>query len=104
MPKFYYSEKIDSFLKEPSDSILGKLLTQDSFETKENQKYAWKEEIRILKQQLTYFPEGRIIFEYTIPRIGSRIDTVCIINNLLFIIEFKVGQKDYISDAKNQVS
>lgn len=103
MPKFYYSEKIDSFLKESSDSILGKLLTQDSFETKENQKYAWKEEIRILKQQLTFFSEGRIIFEYTIPRIGSRIDTVCIINNLLFIIEFKVGQKDYISDAKNQV-
>lgn len=103
MPKFYYSENINSFIKESPDSILGKLLTNDSFETKENQKYAWKEEIRLLKQQLSSFQQGRIIFEYTIPRIGSRIDTVCIINNLLFVIEFKVGQKDYISDAKSQV-
>ena len=36
-----------------------------------------------------------ISFEYTIPRMGSIIDNVLLIDGLIFIIEFKVGETEY---------
>lgn len=36
-----------------------------------------------------------ISFEYTIPRMGSIIDNVLLIDGLVFIIEFKVGETEY---------
>ena len=69
--------------------LVGQLLLHDVFETTEKQKNAWKEEVRILKEQLAEYPDGHIIFEYTIPRIGARIDVTCMINGILFLLEFK---------------
>jgi len=103
MTKEYYSNSIAHFIKEDSDQILGKLLANDVFETTDLQKNAWKKEISILQQQLVEFPFGSIIFEYTIPRVGSRIDTVCIINGIVFLLEFKVGDKEYRRSGQEQV-
>ena len=35
------------------------------------------------------------MFEYTIPRIGSRIDNVLIYKGIIFLLEFKVGANEY---------
>lgn len=67
MRRQYYSTKISEFLSEDNDVILGKLLINDEFETTDLQKNSWRKEIEILKQQLTLFPNGDIIFDYTIP-------------------------------------
>jgi len=44
-----------------------------------------------------------IYFEYSIPRMGKRIDTILIINHILFILEFKVGESEFPSHAIDQV-
>lgn len=103
MQRAYYSNKITDFLAEENDAILGNLLVNDIFETTDRQKEAWREEISILKDQLSYYPQGHIIFEYTIPRIGTRIDAVCIIGGILFLLEFKVGDSAYKKSAADQV-
>ncbi|SCP98590.1 DUF2075 domain-containing protein [Anaerobium acetethylicum] len=103
MAKEYYRNSIKKFLCEPNDIVIGDLLINDDFETTDLQKNAWKEEVVILKEQLEVFASGDIVFEYTIPRIGSRIDTVLIINGVLFLLEFKVGAKEYSKSAKDQV-
>ena len=56
------------------------------------QKFAWDEEIKFLQESLKT-DDGHIVFEYTIPRIGKRIDVVLLLNNIIFVLEFKVGKK-----------
>lgn len=57
----------------------------------------------ILKQQLSAFPQGEIAFEYTISRIGHRIEAVCIIEGVIFLLEIKVGAREYKKPTDDQV-
>ena len=63
------------------------------------QKFAWDGEIQFLQEALKT-DEGQIIFEYSIPRIGKRIDVVLLIRNIVFVLEFKVGEDDSKSAQK----
>lgn len=85
------------------DLILGRLLINDEFETTDLQKNAWRKEIVILKEQLADFAQGDICFEYTIPRIGHRIDVVCVIDGVIFLLEFKIGDREYKKSTEDQV-
>ncbi len=103
MKRSYYSKNIQDFLLESDSSILGELTANHSNRTLEElQVNAWRKQITILKDQLTEF-EGRIYFEFTIPRMGKRVDNIVIINNVAFIIEFKVGDGGYEKHAIEQV-
>lgn len=57
-----------------------------------------------MKRELSQFLDGYIIFEYTIPRIGNRIDNIVIYKGIIFLLEFKVGEKKYPSYAIEQVT
>jgi len=46
---------------------------------------------------------GDIFFEFSIPRMGRRIDVVVIIGPLIFVIEFKVGEGRFDRAAVEQV-
>lgn len=46
---------------------------------------------------------GSIYFEYSIPRMGKRIDVVVIIGSVIFVIEFKVGSEIFSLSALDQV-
>ena len=61
-------------------------------------------EIQILKTALAEIGKGYIIFEYTIPRIGHRIDTVYIVGGIVFLLEFKVGSQEFARNAVDQVT
>ena len=58
--------------------------------------------MRILKEQLKNCENGHIIFEYTIPRMGKRVDVVIIRESVVFVIEFKVNETEYLSYAIDQ--
>lgn len=103
MKREYYSNSISSFLTADPEYVLGQLLINDAFETTDLQKNAWKREICILQTELASFPDGEIAFEYTIPRIGHRIDVVCIISGIIFLLECKVGDREYKKSAEDQV-
>lgn len=66
-------------------------------------KNTWIAEILLLKSILKDKTDGRILFEYTIPRIGKRIDVVLLIKNIVFLLEFKVGEFQYNSHDIDQV-
>ena len=78
-------------------------MVSDEFSTTDLQKNAWRKEIDILQDQLRSVESGDIAFEYTIPRIGHRIDVVCIIHGLIFLLEFKVGDSEYRKSTADQV-
>ena len=104
MAKAYYASSIREFLNSSTEAIQGKILIKDEFRATTEQRNAWLSEIEILKNQLSLLNEdGSIIFEYTVPRIGSRIDVTCILRGIIFVLEFKVNSTDYLPDDEEQV-
>ncbi len=100
----YYSSSIKNFLEEDTNSILGKLTSAHSHRQLEiQQTNAWKIQIEVLKKTFYSQHEGHIFFEFTIPRMGKRADCVIIIGDLIFVIEFKVGDTKYEKHAVDQV-
>lgn len=80
----YYSASISEFLSQSNNEILGIIHSNDSFsEVRLLQSNTWMSEINILKEQLSNYDEGQIIFEYTIPRMGKRIDIVILYSKAL---------------------
>lgn len=104
MNRAYFSSSINNFLDKKEYEIFGEITVNDQFSAEDLQKNTWKKEIEILKRELSDFPEGHILFEYTIPRIGNRIDNVILYKGIVFLIEFKVGESTYPSYAIDQVT
>lgn len=102
MNRAYYDDSITNFLKTSSEEIIGKIALKNEFSLEQTQKDAWLAEIIILKEVLPAY-KGSIYFEYTIPRMGQRIDVVLLIGAIIFILEFKVGEKEYQTYAIDQV-
>jgi Uncharacterized conserved protein (DUF2075) len=102
MKRDFYSAPISEFRSSTSDEILGKLAANKAFSLETTQKRAWLEEISTLKNVLAR-REGFISFEYSIPRMGKRIDVVLIIGPVIFVLEFKVDEKQFSSAALDQV-
>ncbi|CAE80467.1 DUF2075 domain-containing protein [Bdellovibrio bacteriovorus] len=101
MKRAYYSNDISRFLVDAPSSILGLLSKAHDFTLEEQQKNAWVKQIEILQTSLQGIP-GHVYFEYSIPRVGKRVDLIVISGNALFSIEFKVGSSQFDSYAADQ--
>ncbi len=102
MNRAYYSESISDFLKTTPEEILGKLSASNPFSLDQSQRDAWLEEIKILRKVL-YTHQGTIYFEFSIPRMGQRIDVAILIGAVIFVLEFKIGEREFTSHAIDQV-
>jgi hypothetical protein len=102
MRREYYSNTIPNFLSSTSNEILASLVQKNDFALEQTQRDAWLEEIRILQSVLQPY-HGSIYFEYSIPRMGKRIDVVLVLGSAIFILEFKVGEREFPAYAMDQV-
>src|SRR5947207_1413498 len=102
MNRSFYSDTITNFCLTSSATILGTLASNNEFSLEQTQRVAWEQEILILKEVLINY-QGRIFFEYSIPRMGRRIDVVLTIKNIIVVLEFKVGEKEFLLSASDQV-
>ncbi len=111
--RYFFEASITDFIDKDPVWIMGELCSNDEYDSDATQKFAWMEEIRIMQEVLQSLHEdGRIIFEYTIPRLGKRIDVVLLLRERIFVLEFKAGETifnrqdvdqvmDYALDLKN---
>lgn len=102
MLNYYYKDTIISFCSKSTETIIGEITLNNQFDSSFNQNKAWEKQIEILKPILDGF-KGTIIFEFSIPRLGKRIDCVLIIDNIVFVIEFKVGESEFLNHNLMQV-
>ncbi|MFC0820487.1 DUF2075 domain-containing protein [Moraxella marmotae] len=99
----YYSKSIADFIQENNLSILGALTKHHGLQSLEKlQQNAWEKQIAILKSQLSGL-NGHIYFEFSIPRMGKRVDNIVILGDKIFILEFKISSKQYDKQAIDQV-
>lgn len=100
----FYQDSLHSFMKLSSNEILGRICEEDyNYDTNILQRNTWKKEISILKDQLADLNEGYILFEYSIPRMGKRVDVILLYQNIVFLLEFKCGDSEYKKSTYNQV-
>lgn len=102
MPRAYYSNTIAGFRAHDRDAILGQLSRNAEFAVETTQRDAWMRQIEILKPLLAS-RTGKIYFEYSIPRMGKRIDVLLVVGSVVFVIEFKIGEKGFPAHAIDQV-
>lgn len=104
-PRCLYDNIFIGFIREDETSILGKLCDRYHGDAKTTTREAWKGEISVMKDALSRFTDknGRIIFEYDIPRLGKRIDVVLLYKGIVFCLEFKVGETDINEADVDQV-
>ena len=103
MNRSFYSDTITNFIENSNEEIIGKISLGNEFGLEQTQRDAWVEEIKILKNVLPNY-NGKIYFEYSIPRVGQRIDVLIIINAAIFVLEFKIGERKYSTYAIDQVT
>ena len=85
MQRYYYSESVAEFLARPAEAILGTMDQVNEFDLTMDQRNAWLEEFDIMKSVLgTLGEDGQILFEYTIPRLGKRVDVVLLMRGVVF--------------------
>lgn len=104
--RWMYGADLRSFFQQDRDSILGELARHSTSSIETTQRNAWDQQIQILKglsipQGHDY--SGRIYFELTVPRLGRRADVVLIVEHVMFILEFKVGESVFNHSAIDQV-
>jgi hypothetical protein len=98
----WYSASIADFLKSSADTIFAQLAKNNDFDLISTQRDAWLEQIEFLRSAL-HDLTGAIFLEFNIPRLGRRIDAVLIVGPVIFVIEFKVGEKEFDRAAVEQV-
>lgn len=109
----YYAAPIEAFLATNADQVLGHLTAKSEFAVEPAQRDAWQQEISLLREVLQAFVgRGHIYLEFVVPRLGKRIDAVLLLDHVILVIEFKVGERvfgrqdvdqvwDYALDLKN---
>ncbi|MBX3323426.1 MAG: DUF2075 domain-containing protein [Phycisphaeraceae bacterium] len=108
-----YWAPVADFLRAPDAAVLAALVRGSDFAVETAQRDAWIEQVSVMRMALAGFPGGGfpgggfpgawIGFEYAVPRVGKRIDTVVVAGGVLFVIEFKVGESQFTAGARNQV-
>ena len=105
MPKrAYYQAEISTFLASNQDQILGELASQHQFDLDILQRNAWMEQILDLKRYLRDCRDGNIFLEFSIPRMGKRVDVLLVVKGVIFVVEYKSGAKTHDRHAIDQVT
>jgi hypothetical protein len=75
---------------------------RNDFDLTGTQREAWIEQAQLLREALAPY-RGSIYLEFTIPRMGARADAVVIIGPVIFVLEFKVGERQFHLQDLDQV-
>ena len=106
MQNYQYASTISDFFNK-SESEIVQILTEnnDFSSTRRTTMNSWHEEVRSIRKALAEYKEenGFVAFEYTIPRVGGRIDCVIGLRGILFVLEFKTGEEQNADADKEQL-
>ncbi len=102
MNRAYYSGSIAEFCAANLSAVFSEMARRNDFDLTGTQREAWLEQTRLLQEVLAAY-RGAIFLEFTIPRMGTRADAVIIIGPIVFVLEFKVGERRFLQQDLDQV-
>lgn len=104
-PRCLYNGDFFDFLNTSTDSVYRTIDDNYHGDALTTTRDAWKAEIDIMRNVVATMEDGngKIVFEYDIPRLGKRIDVVLLYRGIIFCVEFKVGQAQILEADMDQV-
>ncbi len=104
LERFQYSCSVSDLCSRGVEAIQQELRASSRGGERTEQVDAWNETVESLFAALSNLDvSGTIIFEFSIPRLGTRIDVLLIVRHVIFILEFKTGSGDESTSAVDQV-
>ncbi len=103
MRRAYYDTGGAAFAAADPLAIFGSLAAALNFPVEAAQKGAWLTEINQLQAIGQALPQAHIFLEFAIPRMGRRADAIITVGGLVFVLEYKVGERDFPRHAIEQV-
>ncbi len=103
MNRAYYDDAAPAFAAADPMAIFGHLADALPFDVEATQRTAWRRQIVDLQAVATSVPDAHVFLEFVIPRMGRRADAIILAGGLVFVIEYKVGERDFARHAIEQV-
>jgi hypothetical protein len=91
LARAYYEASFRDFLAAGDEVVLGHLSLRSERDLDQAQRNAWITEFHILRPALATL-EGRLLLEYSIPRMGRRADAILLFSKVVIVVEFKIGE------------
>ena len=88
MLNYYYSDTIEQFLAKSTQEIIGFISLANQFDSNRNQNQSWEQQIPLLKKALEGF-KGMLFLEFSIPRMGKRVDCLLIIQDIVLLLSLR---------------
>jgi hypothetical protein len=102
LSRAWYGTTIEEFLRTEPERVLGILALNGEFALLPTQRDAWMVQMVVLASSLNGLT-GSLLLEFSIPRMGRRIDAVVLVGAVVFVVEFKVGEATFDRAALDQV-
>lgn len=102
MQRAWYAADAKTFAAADPLAVLGALNAASPFPDEPTQKAAWQVEIAQLQPLAAALPDAHFFLEFSIPRMGRRADAIITIGGLIFVLEYKVGERDFPRHAIEQ--
>ena len=83
--------------------MMGQLALKLPFALELAQRAAWEFQIDHLHQLALALPTAHFCVEFLIPRMGRRADLVVLYAGVVFVVEYKLGARDFASSSLEQV-
>lgn len=100
----FYGSSLREFQSSFDESVVAALVRASPFAIETTQRDAWLEQIKIMRAALKDIAsDGLIAFEFMVPRVGKRIDVLLVLGATIYVLEFKVGAREFSADALRQV-
>lgn len=103
MQRAYYQATGAAFAAADPMAILGSLASALPFAAEIEQRIAWQYGIEQMRPIAQALPGATIFLEFAIPRMGRRADAVIVAGGLIFVLEYKAGERDFPRHAIDQV-
>jgi hypothetical protein len=103
MKRADYQATGSAFISDTSDAILGSLTANSSFAVDLKQRNAWLATIDSLKSAIARLEDSYVFLEFTIPRMGRRVDAVVLASGCVFLLEYKIGSQHFYPADIDQV-
>ena len=102
MNRAWFDAPAEVFAKAAPELILGHLTKATLFPTELPQIAAWQFTISHLQDISAQLSGAHMFMEFSIPRMGRRADAVIVLGPLIFVFEYKVGERGFPRHAIEQ--
>ena len=93
-----------SKISQTSDAeLLGHLASRLPFALEPTQRAAWEYQVEHLRELARDLPPAHFLMEFLIPRMGRRADLIVLVEGLIFVVEYKLGARQFDRSSLDQV-